>query len=229
MSYEARRSTPDTLRALAHPLRMDILDRLELHGAMTASELGLELSESPANCSWHLRKLAEHNFVIEASGGAGRSRPWQLSGDRGSAASCATGASSGDARQLLAQVLVDREAARFAANCAREAEPPWADVNAANQVVLWLTAQEAQHVNARLTASLTRFRSRSEQPESRPTDARPVRLVTLISVDPAAANPTAAAVDGGVVEPQAMKSRRSLSSAALGLAPTIDLTTSPPL
>ena len=44
---------------------------------MTATELADRLDESPANCSWHLRKLAEHGFIEEAAGGTGRQRPWQ--------------------------------------------------------------------------------------------------------------------------------------------------------
>ena len=38
---------------------------------MTASQLADRLDESPANCSWHLRKLAEHDFIEEAEGGTG--------------------------------------------------------------------------------------------------------------------------------------------------------------
>ena len=45
---------------------------------MTATELADQLDETPANCSWHLRKLAEHDFIEEAAGGTGRQRPWQM-------------------------------------------------------------------------------------------------------------------------------------------------------
>src|SRR4051794_21654441 len=65
------------LMALAHPVRMGIIEHLSVSGPLTATELADRLDESPANCSWHLRKLAEHGFVEEAGGGIGRKRPWR--------------------------------------------------------------------------------------------------------------------------------------------------------
>src|SRR5680860_921084 len=69
---------PRSLRAVAHPVRLGILEQLTIHGPMTATELADQLDETPSNCSWHLRKLAEHSFVEEAEGGVGRKRPWQI-------------------------------------------------------------------------------------------------------------------------------------------------------
>ena len=80
MRHEPRRlKDPRELRAIAHPLRMSILEQLTVHGPLTATELSDRLGESPANCSWHLRKLAEHDFVEEAESAGGRRRPWQMS------------------------------------------------------------------------------------------------------------------------------------------------------
>lgn len=79
MSFDPRRvTTASELRALSHPLRIDIIEQLGVRGPLTASELGEALGESPANCSWHLRKLAEHAFVEETHDGHGRRRPWRL-------------------------------------------------------------------------------------------------------------------------------------------------------
>ena len=49
---------------------------------MTASQAAARLDESPSNCSWHLRKLAEHGFVREARGGH-RPQPPLAGGQRG--------------------------------------------------------------------------------------------------------------------------------------------------
>ncbi len=46
----------------------------------TPRPLADRLDETPANCSWHQRKLAQHGFVEEAEGGKGRQRPWQVPG-----------------------------------------------------------------------------------------------------------------------------------------------------
>ena len=78
MPLARRRITdPEALKVLAHPLRMALLGALVTEGPMTASQAAALLEESPSNCSWHLRKLAEHGFVREARGGTGRNRPWQ--------------------------------------------------------------------------------------------------------------------------------------------------------
>ena len=49
-------------------------------GAMTATELGERIGETPTTCSFHLRQLAKYGFVEEAGGGQGRSRPWRMTG-----------------------------------------------------------------------------------------------------------------------------------------------------
>src|SRR4030088_3589210 len=69
---------PRALRALAHPLRLRLLELLVLRGPMTATEAADLLGESPANCSFHLRTLAKYGYVEEAGGGRGRQRPWRL-------------------------------------------------------------------------------------------------------------------------------------------------------
>src|SRR5580692_2720183 len=67
-----------TLRALAHPVRIAIIEALSLDGPMTATEVGERIGESPTTCSFHLRQLSKYGFVEEAGGGKGRSRPWQV-------------------------------------------------------------------------------------------------------------------------------------------------------
>ncbi len=124
---------PAALRALAHPVRLAILDQLRLRGQLSASQLGAHIGESPANCSWHLRKLAEHGFVVEAGNGVGRARPWRVSPPAGPSQPAADSVDGG-ARQLLARVLVDREVARFADNEASTIDPGWAELHRATRV-----------------------------------------------------------------------------------------------
>ena len=68
-----------SLRGLAHPLRMQILELLELDGPATATGLSERLGENSGNLSWHLRHLAEHGFIEEDSNrGTKRERWWQV-------------------------------------------------------------------------------------------------------------------------------------------------------
>ncbi|MEU6481466.1 helix-turn-helix domain-containing protein [Streptomyces sp. NPDC047017] len=67
-----------SLRGLAHPLRMQLLDALRLNGPATASQLAERLGESSGSTSYHLRQLAAHGFVEDApEHGKGRERWWR--------------------------------------------------------------------------------------------------------------------------------------------------------
>jgi DNA-binding transcriptional ArsR family regulator len=66
------------LRALAHPLRVKIYDILSQYGPQTASSLAERLGESSGSTSYHLRALAKHDLIREASDrGTGRERWWE--------------------------------------------------------------------------------------------------------------------------------------------------------
>src|SRR3954471_16596105 len=67
---------PMAMRALAHPVRLAIIEALADAGTLTATEAGERVGESPANASFHLRQLAKSGFVEEA-GAQGRRRPWK--------------------------------------------------------------------------------------------------------------------------------------------------------
>ncbi|WP_043731844.1 winged helix-turn-helix domain-containing protein [Streptomyces zinciresistens] len=67
-----------SLRGLAHPLRMRLLDALRFGGPATASRLAEKLGESSGATSYHLRQLAAHGFIEDApEHGKGRERWWQ--------------------------------------------------------------------------------------------------------------------------------------------------------
>lgn len=53
----------DTLKAVSHPLRMQLLGALRRNGPSTASELGRELGQSSGSTSYHLRQLERFGFV----------------------------------------------------------------------------------------------------------------------------------------------------------------------
>jgi DNA-binding transcriptional ArsR family regulator len=55
----------ETLRAVAHPLRVRLLSALRADGPATATELGRRFDESSGSTSYHLRQLARYGFVVE--------------------------------------------------------------------------------------------------------------------------------------------------------------------
>lgn len=67
----------DALKALAHPLRVSLLNHLLAVGPRTASECAEAVGSTASNCSWHLRQLAKSGFVERVEAGDGRERPWR--------------------------------------------------------------------------------------------------------------------------------------------------------
>ena len=66
------------LRALAHPLRVQIYDILSQYGPQTASSLAQKLGESTGSTSYHLRALAKQDLIHECTDrGTGRERWWE--------------------------------------------------------------------------------------------------------------------------------------------------------
>ena len=58
-----------TLKALAHPLRVQILRLLELQERASVTGLAQELGETTGAVSYHLRQLARHGLVEEVDDG----------------------------------------------------------------------------------------------------------------------------------------------------------------
>ena len=68
----------DTLKAVSHPLRMQLLGALRRLGPSTASELARELGESSGSTSYHLRQLERFGFVGDGDEQpSGRERRWK--------------------------------------------------------------------------------------------------------------------------------------------------------
>jgi len=82
VTLSVKRLDGRSLRALAHPLRPRIVGSLRDDGPATATMLGERLGESSGLTSYHVRILAEHGFVEEATDrGKGRERWWQAAQD----------------------------------------------------------------------------------------------------------------------------------------------------
>ncbi|MFD6025100.1 helix-turn-helix domain-containing protein [Streptomyces griseoluteus] len=66
------------LRALAHPVRVQLVGLLRKHGPSTATRLAERLEVNSGTASYHLRQLAAAGFVAEDTGrGNARERWWR--------------------------------------------------------------------------------------------------------------------------------------------------------
>lgn len=76
--------TPAAMRALASPLRREILSHLANHGPATSTTLAKAMGQNTGTTSYHLRMLSDTGFVTELRDRAkGRERWWDVvKGDR---------------------------------------------------------------------------------------------------------------------------------------------------
>jgi predicted ArsR family transcriptional regulator len=170
---------PRALRAIAHPLRLRILEAIAFSGPATATEVAELVGESPANCSWHLRQLAKYGFLVEAGGGTGRQRPWRLVTDGhqwGDGEESPELARAGDA---AADVLLEHEyrALRDWMRTRRREPAAWREAGFWNQSMGWATADELVELQDELRRLFMRYQSRLDDPASRPAGSRPIRLI----------------------------------------------------
>jgi DNA-binding transcriptional ArsR family regulator len=168
-----------TLRALAHPVRIALLEALVLGGAMTATEVGERIGESPTTCSFHLRQLAKYGFVEEAGGGKGRARPWKLT-SIGFSFSAHDDPESELAAVALLRLFRERQLDRYRTWLETRASYPrrWRAAADDSEYVFYLTVAELEQLNADLSAMLVpRFRERLADPAQRPAGSVPVELL----------------------------------------------------
>src|SRR5271154_2687237 len=73
-----RISDPLTLRALAHPLRRELMGVLGRLGQATSATAARELGVSHGLATHHMQQLAKYGFVEQVAGKDHRERPWRL-------------------------------------------------------------------------------------------------------------------------------------------------------
>ena len=179
-SRARRRTLTDAkeIRALAHPVRVAMLDLLRREGTLTATEAADLLDESPANCSFHLRTLAKYGYVEEAPGGTGRQRPWRRADLGLSYALEQPSPEVGAAARELDQHFRDQRQREVDVWEATWQSYPqeWRDAAFNFNGLTYLTAAEMAELNEQMIALIDRYRDRLDDPSRRPPDAHPVSI-----------------------------------------------------
>ncbi|MFF1324473.1 MULTISPECIES: ArsR/SmtB family transcription factor [Streptomyces] len=135
-----------TLKALAHPLRMNLIRALTIRRVATASQLAEQVDEAVSLVSYHLRKLAEHGLIEEAEpqSGDGRERWWQPASD-------GVRIRDEDFRDAPEKAAAHTAASRLFAEQRTEMYRRWLDERA-HWGPEWNRAAESSESNLRLTA-----------------------------------------------------------------------------
>ncbi|MEU2764510.1 helix-turn-helix domain-containing protein [Streptomyces sp. NPDC006906] len=158
------------LRALAHPVRVQLLSLLRLHGPATATQLADRLGLNSGATSYHLRQLAAAGFVAEdAERGNARERWWR---------------SVHELTRFNAEDLAEREPeaalaylqsvhgaytlrTQQALNGLQTLPRPWRDTFDMSDTALRLTPAEAREMRGEIWSVIDRYRRAEggEEPE----------------------------------------------------------------
>ncbi|TDC56935.1 ArsR family transcriptional regulator [Jiangella ureilytica] len=186
---ETQRITdPQSMRALAHPLRLQLMDLLALEAELTATQCAERTGESVASCSFHLRMLAKYGYVRPGEQ-RGREKPWRLVSRSRTIGPDVDDPESVREAGAFAQIIVDREAARLHKAITRAAElgPAWLDSMTIRTSSVWMTHEELDVMIERLgefqDELKERFSGRRDDPALRPDGARVVHFLGALSPD----------------------------------------------
>ena len=162
-------SDPKAIRALAHPVRLDLLDLLVATGPATAAQCGRLLGLPQANCSFHLRQLAKYGFVEDAGpGNDRRERRWQVPRTR------LRFRGAGAAERDLQQVVIQRAMQAIADFGDRQASEPedWRNAAAVVSGTALVTAAEAAELKEQWKSLLAPYLARAvgSGPSSKPAE-----------------------------------------------------------
>jgi DNA-binding transcriptional ArsR family regulator len=155
MAREARRriTEPEAIEALAHPVRLEIINHLMAEGPATASACARAVGDTPSNCSYHLRVLAKVGLVGEVDSEDGRERPWRALITGFDTDVDLEGPMTPGAAELLA-VMLQRDQRMVREYLARRDEMPrrWRGVDTYSTYALRMSPQELGELTAKLDA-----------------------------------------------------------------------------
>lgn len=166
------------MRALAHPLRLAILELIHERGTANATECSREVDASPQTCSYHLRALGRWGLIRKVESPDGRETRWERasraimfsSGDEESPGYAAASAA------LKASVLArdERLVAEYLAH-ERELSGEWRDAATFSSGFIQLTVEELEDVTRRVQEITKQFATRTKS--DRPDGARRVDVM----------------------------------------------------
>lgn len=176
-----------TMRALAHPLRVEILSLLDTQGEFTASQVAGRLGQTVANASFHLRTLEKHGYV-ERSEQRGREKPWRAAHHSRDHTPDPNDPESIEQATRLAALYIQKETARLLNTFERfdsnDADPDWILASTVTNGDFWATKEEMKELVQDLIKITDRFKGRGLDPSKRPPGARKGYFFGTINPDP---------------------------------------------
>jgi len=181
------------MRALAHPVRVALIELLAVVDTLTATQASELLGESPANCAFHLRTLAKYGFVQEAGGGRGRERPWKSAERHITITTKQDDPRAATAAGALSLTWLDHwmERARQIFGSS-DYLPGWENATGWSRSAVFLTPEETADLRGQMRRLLEKYESRKSNPALRPPGALPVEWTVFAAPVPELAEYTEA-------------------------------------
>ncbi|MFJ3277690.1 ArsR/SmtB family transcription factor [Streptomyces halstedii] len=175
---------PQAMRALAHPVRLAILDHLRRHGPATATQLAPDVGATPSVTSWHLRHLAGFGLVRDSEPGPDRrQRRWEAAarGFRFEAPLDPADEEGQAAARVLSQQMFRRYAdlpSRWADEVGPALDPTWLRLAGLANTRVVVSAEELAAIEDGIERVLAPYVTRD--PAERPADGRGVLLMRYV-------------------------------------------------
>jgi DNA-binding transcriptional ArsR family regulator len=176
---------PLAIRALAHPLRLDLMKIIARLGRATTADAAREMGISHGLASHHLRQLAKYGFLEQVTGKDHRERPWRLVATSYNWSGARATAEGSVAVDVLEQMTAERTIEAFLDWQQRRKVWPqaWREHTGIGDSTVYLTQAELAGIVEAMDALLVRYTD--ERPiddvASRPEGSVPVTL-TLFAV-----------------------------------------------
>jgi DNA-binding transcriptional ArsR family regulator len=179
---------PMAIRALAHPVRLDLQALLGRVGPVTAADAARRLGISQALASHHLRQLAKYDFVEPAPGKDNRERPWRLVSISQSWRGAELTPEGAAAADILEQLLAERALSDLADWQQRRKDEPriWRDNTGIGHTGVYLTAEELAELENVIAGVLQRYVDERpmDDKSTRPPGSRLVDITRIVTVMP---------------------------------------------
>lgn len=160
---------PRAMRALAHPVRLAILELLHERGTANATECARKVGESPQACSYHLRALAKWGFTRHVESEDARETRWAPSARSVQFSSVADESPEFQAAaSLLQRQVLDRDNRTVGEYLRREHElsDDWRDAATFSSGFIVVSPDELRELNRQFAELLRAYGSdRTDRPE----------------------------------------------------------------
>jgi DNA-binding MarR family transcriptional regulator len=177
---------PVVIRALAHPLRLDLQALIGRAGQITAADAARELGISHGLASHHLRQLAKYGFVEQVPGKDNRERPWRLTHTSTSWRDAIATPEGAAAAAVFEEVLAERAVVNLRDWLRRREDWPaeWQPHTGVGTSTIYLTLPELAELDAAMDALIKRYVD--ERPlddlASRPEGSVPVDITQIVVI-----------------------------------------------